>query len=94
MHVRKMLPFTQCRSEPSAWEVTTGDDGAVLGRIEEHALRGASRPFYLATARHRVTGRNIRLELSTDLGSDATCSCGSTPTCPSSGNTSAGKGSR
>jgi hypothetical protein len=60
-----MLPRSR-RDHSVVFEVTT-DDGKVAGYVEEWRTRGASATFYRATGLHPETGKECRLESSTNL---------------------------
>lgn len=53
------------RNHLPRWAVWLGEDQ--IGLIEQWRVRRASATFYSATGFHRETGKEIRLESSTDL---------------------------
>ena len=63
--IRKLLPSTRRRSEPTRWEVSI--DEKVVGWIDCHTIHGAAATFYFATGIHPHSGKEYRLEGSTDF---------------------------
>lgn len=65
VEIRRLLPSTRRRSEPPRWEVSV--DRRVIGWIDGHTIPGAAATFYFATGVHPSSGKEYRLEGSTDF---------------------------